>query len=193
MSLGGLAWLAGVLILELTFDSLEEDLPVSFLILALFAGTVVGWGCWSTSPALERTLSRVGLRSVAVCSFVLGLGFGLALVPDMFLAFLLSYSVGLFLLPVAFLVFGIGIAKSTVFPGWAKGLPFVVFAVALITYGFHALARDVWDPSDAVWYTTLGLGWVVLGAAIASFRVPGARNPRLQFSDYQREKRLRPG
>ena len=28
----------------------EEDLP-SFLMLALFAGTVVRWGCWSTSPA----------------------------------------------------------------------------------------------------------------------------------------------
>ena len=76
-----------------------------------------------------------------MCSFVLGLGFGLAFVPDMFLAFLLSYSIGLFLLPVAFLVFGLGIAKSTVYPGWAKWLPFVVFAVALITYGFHALAE----------------------------------------------------
>ncbi len=173
VSLGGLTWLAGVAILELTFDSSsEDDLPVIFLLLAVFAGTAVGWGCWSASPTLERRLSRVGLRSVAVCSFVLGLGFGLAFVPDMFLAFLLSYSIGLFLLPVAFLVFGLGIAKSTVYPGWAKWLPFVVFAVALITYGFHALARNVWDPSDAVWYTALGLGWVVLGAAIASFRIP---------------------
>ena len=147
VSLGGLAWLAGVAILELTFDSSsEDDQPVSFLLLALFAGTAVGWGCWSASPTLERRLSRVGLRSVAVCSFVLGLGFGLALVPDMFLAFLLSYSVGLFLLPVGFLVFGLGIAKSTVYPGWAKWLPFVVFAVALITYGFHAPSEQCLGP-----------------------------------------------
>jgi hypothetical protein len=24
-------------------------------------------------------------------------------------------------------------------------------ATAVVTYGFHALARDVWDPIDAVW------------------------------------------
>ena len=118
------------------------------------------------------------------------IGFGLALVPDMFLAFLLSYSVGLFLLPVGFLVFGLGIAKSTIYPGWAKWLPFVLFAVAFITYGFHPLARNVWDPSDAVWYTSLGLGWVVLGAAIqrlptrddtAAFRVDTRRGRCLRL------------
>ena len=54
MSLGGLTWLAGVAILELTFDSSsEDDLPVIFLLLAVFAGTAVGWGCWSASPTLD--------------------------------------------------------------------------------------------------------------------------------------------
>jgi hypothetical protein len=59
-----------------------------------------------------------------------------------------------------------------VYPGWAKWLPYAMFATAVVTYGFHALARDVWDPSDAVWFVALGLGWLVLGIAISSFRVP---------------------
>jgi hypothetical protein len=96
----------------------------------------------------------------------------LDLIPDMFLAFFLAYTVGLFLLPMAFLVFGIGVTGSTVYPGWAKWLPYAVFVTAVVTYGFHALARDVWDPSDAVWFGALGLGWVILGLAITSFRNP---------------------
>lgn len=172
MSLGGVAWLAGVLILELTYDSSQDDLPTSFSILALVAGLAVGWGCWTSASNLESRTGRVGLRSVGGCSLVLGVGFGLDLFPDMFLAFLLSYTVGLFLLPVAFLVFGIGVTRSTVYPGWAKWLPYAVSATAVITYGFHALARDVWDPSDAVWFGALGLGWAILGVALSSFRIP---------------------
>jgi hypothetical protein len=173
VSVGGLLWLVGVLILELTFDSSNDDLPVSFSILAVLAGVGVGWGCWTSASFLEDRVARFGLRSVSVCSFVLGTGFGLALVEDMFLGFLLSYFVGLFILPVAFLVLGFGVVKSAVYPAWAKWLPFAVSTVAFVTYLFHALARDVWDPSDAVWYTALGAGWVLLGLAIAGFRVSG--------------------
>jgi hypothetical protein len=172
VSSGGIAWLVGVLVLELTYDTSQEDLPISFSILALVAGLAVGWGCWTSASNLETRLGRIGLRSVGGCSLVLGLGFGLDLFPDMFLAFFLSYTVGLFLLPVAFLVFGIGVTGSKVYPGWAKWLPYAVFATAVITYGFHALARDVWDPSDAVWFGALGLGWVILGIAISSMRNP---------------------
>lgn len=172
MSLGGAAWLAGVLVLELAYDSSQDDLPISFSILALVAGLAVGWGCWTAASSLETRLGRIGLRSVGGCSLALGVGFGLDLIPDMFLAFLLAYTVGLFLLPLAFLVFGIGVTGSTVYPGWAKWLPYAVFATAVITYGFHALARDVWDPSDAVWFGALGLGWLILGVALSSFRIP---------------------
>lgn len=170
VSLGGVAWLIGVAILELTYDPSRDDLPVSFSLLALVAGLAVGWGCWSSATGLESGLGRVGLRSVGVCSFVLGVGFGLELIPDMFLAFLLSYTVGLFLLPVAFLLFGIGVTASGVYPGWAKWLPYTMFGIAAVTYGFHALAREVWDPSDAVWFGALGFGWSILGIAIASFQ-----------------------
>ena len=74
-----------------------------------------------------------------MCSFVLGLGFGLALVPDMFLAFLLWYSVGFSLLP-----WGLGVrlrdCQVDGYPGWrvasVRG-----FAVAFMVYGFHASAQ----------------------------------------------------
>lgn len=175
VSLGGVAWLAGVLVLESTYDSSQDDLPTSFPILALVAGLAVGWGCWTSASTLESRVGRVGLRSVGVCSLVLGVGFGLDLAPDMFLAFFLAYTVGLFVLPVAFLVFGIGVTGSTVYPRWAKWLPYAVSVTAAVTYGFHALARDIWDPSDAVWFGTLGLGWVILGIAITSFSDPATQ------------------
>lgn len=170
--MGGVAWLVGVLILELTYDSSDDDLPISFSILALIAGLAVGWGCWTSATRLDSRVSRVGLRSVGVCSFILGLGFGLELIPGMFMAFLLSYTTGLFLLPAAFLLFGIGVARSRVYPGWAKWLPYSMFGIAAVTYGFHSLAREVWDPSDAIWFGALGLGWSILGIAITSFRAP---------------------
>ena len=173
MSVGGLLWLVGVLILELTFDSSDDDLPVSFSILAVMAGLGVGWGCWTSASFLKGRLARFGLRSVSVCSLVLGTGFGLDVVEEMFLGFLLSYFVGLFILPVAFLVLGFGVVKSAVYPTWAKWLPFAVFTVAAVTYLFHALARNVWDPSDGVWYMALGVGWVLLGFAIAGFKGSG--------------------
>lgn len=38
-------------------------------------------------------MARIGLRIVGVCSVTLGLGFGLNLIPNVFLAFFLSYTV----------------------------------------------------------------------------------------------------
>jgi hypothetical protein len=110
------------------------------------------------------------MRSVAVCSAVLGLGFGLDAFPDFWLGFLLAYWVGLFLLPAAFLLLGVGVTRSIVFPSWGKWIPFSVVGIAALTYGFHAVARDVWDPPDAVWFIALGVGWILLGRAIAGFK-----------------------
>jgi len=174
--LGGLAWLAGVLILELTFDPDTDSLPLSFSLLATFAGAAVGWGCWRAASELDGGLGRLGMRATAACSAALGLGFGFDLIPNFWIGFLLAYSFGLFILPVALLLLGIGVVRSQVFPTWAKVVPFALLAVAAVTYGFHALARDVWDPSDAIWYFAIGVGWVLLGVAIARFphRIAGA-------------------
>lgn len=174
VAFGGLVWLAGVLILELTYDTAADDLPLSFSLLAGVAGIAVGWGCWSAASPLDGRLGRIGMRSVAVCSAVLGLGFWLDAIPNMWLGFLLAYSVGLFVLPFAFLILGIGAARSVVFPTWGKWIPFSVTGVAVVTYAFHALAREVWDPPDAVWFVALGVGWILIGMAIIGF-APGAR------------------
>jgi hypothetical protein len=166
VTFGGLAWLIGVLLLELTHNPQSDSLPLAFEILATVAGIAVGWGCWRAGSAVDRPMGRVGFQAVAVCSGALGIGFGIGAVPDFFLGFLLSYTVGLFVLPVAFLLMGFGLTRSQVYPAWAKWVPFATVAVAATTYGFHALARDIWDPSDAIWYVTLGAAWILIGQAI---------------------------
>lgn len=175
ISSGGLAWLTGIVILETMYEESDDSLPQSFLLLALLAGLSVAWGLWSAARSLDRRTARVGTRLVGASAGVLGVGFGLDLLPgDSWLAFLLAYTVGLFVLPVAFLVLGLGVRRSAVFPRWAKRIPLAVTAVGVLTYGFHALAREVWDPSDAVWYSCIGVGWFLLGLASLSipYRMP---------------------
>lgn len=170
ISAGGMAWLAGIVVLELMYEESDDSFPIAFPLLALFAGLSVGWGLWSVAQSIDRT-ARLGSRLVGASATVLGVGFGLELLPgDTWLAFLLAYSVGLFVLPVAFIVLGLGVLRSVVFPGWAKWVPLTTAAVGAITYGFHALAPEVWDPSDAVWYACIGVSWLLLG--LASLSIP---------------------
>ncbi len=180
ISSGGLAWLVGIVILETMYEESEGSLPPAFLLLAMFAGLSVAWGLWSVAQSLDRKTARVGSRMVGVSAGVLGLGFGLDLLPgDTWIAFLLAYSVGLFVLPVAFLVLGLGVRRSAVFPNWAKSVPLAVTAAGAVTYGFHALAREVWDPPDAVWFSCIGVGWFLLG--LASLSIP-YRTPDQEFA-----------
>lgn len=168
---GGTAWLAGVAVLELTYSESDESFPTLFPVLALLAGISVGWGLWSVARSMDRTTARLGSRLVGASSAVFGVGFGLELLPgDTFVAFLLAYTVGLFVLPAAFFVMGVGVIRSVVFPGWAKWVPLSTAATGAITYGFHALARQVWDPSDAVWFLSVGVSWLLLG--LASLSIP---------------------
>jgi hypothetical protein len=171
ISAGGIGWLVGVLVLGTTYTDTDEGLPVIFLVLAVFAGFAAGWGIWSMARSLDNRLARIGGRLVGLSSGLFGVGFGLDLLPfDTGIGFLLAYSFGLFVLPLGFLLLGVGVLPSTVFPGWAKWVPLTVVAVAAITYGFHALARNMWDPPDAVWFFTIGVGWILLG--LASRRIP---------------------
>ncbi len=171
ISAGAVAWLVGVIILELTYTDSDDELPIIFLVLALFAGISVGWGIWLMAGTLDYRLARIGGRLVGLSSWLFGVGFGLDLLPfDTGIGFLLAYSFGLFVLPLGFLLLGVGVLPSPVFPGWAKVVPLAVAAVAAITYGFHALARDVWDPPDTVWFISMGIGWFLLG--VASLRIP---------------------
>lgn len=166
-----MAWLAGIVVLELMYEGSDDSFPIAFPLLALLAGLSVGWGLWSVARSIDRRTARLGSRLVGVSATVLGVGFGLALLPgDTFLGFLLAYSVGLFVLPVAFIVLGLGVLRSVVFPGWAKWVPLATAAAGAITYGFHALAPETWDPSDAVWYACIGGSWLLLG--LASLSIP---------------------
>ncbi len=171
ISAGGIAWLVGVLVLVTTYTDTDDGLPVIFLVLAVFAGMAAGRGIWSMARSLDNRLARIGGRVVGLSSAIFGIGFGLDLLPlDAYIGFLLAYSFGLFILPFGFFLLGIGVIRSAVFPGWARWVPLAVAAVAAVTYGFHALARDVWDPPDAVWFITIGIGWFLLGPA--SIRAP---------------------
>jgi hypothetical protein len=59
-------------------------------------------------------------------------------------------------------------------PGRATWIPAFMAGAGLITYGFHALARDLWDPPDAVLFIIIGAGWVLLGIAAIAGQTQGA-------------------
>jgi hypothetical protein len=168
VSAGGLALVAGVIMLEASLDPGENALPVAFSVLAIIMGVGVGLGLYRFAPQLETRMARISMRAVSICAAVLGLGFGLDLLGEEgFLGFLVAYSVGLFILPVALLVLGLALFSSRALPAWVKAVPLAMAAVAVVTYFFHALLRDVWDPPDAVWLVSLGIGWVLLGVGIS--------------------------
>jgi hypothetical protein len=118
ISAGGMAWLVGIVVLELMYEGSDDSFPMAFPVLALFAGLSVGWGLWSVARSLDRATARLGSRLVGASATILGVGFGLELLPfDTWLAFFLAYTVGLFLLPVAYIVLGLGVLRSRVLPG----------------------------------------------------------------------------
>jgi hypothetical protein len=171
VSAGGLAWLAGIVVVESMYTESDGLLPVTFLVLALCAGVSVGWGLWSVARSIDLRIARLGSRLVAASASALGVGFGLELLPsDTGLGFLLAYTFSLFVLPIALVVLGLGVQRSVVFPGWAKWVPPATAGAGVVTYGFHALAPEIWDPSDAVWYLSIGVSWVLLG--LASLTIP---------------------
>lgn len=168
--LGGVLWLAGVVVLETLMESLVDDLPIGFRLLALAAGIAVAWGQWQLASALTARLARVGARIGAIGAGAVGLGFGIG----GFLGFSLSYVGLLFVVPLGLILLGLGLIGTTDLDRWGRWIPLLAAAVAVITYGFHALARTIWDPSDLVWFIGMGLGWLLLGIATLT-RSP--RNP----------------
>ncbi len=159
-------WLAGIVVLEVQHDPESDSVPLAFAAFA-GAGALVCLGMWVAARTWPRRIARVSARLMAACALMVGLGFGADLLPfDTFLAFLVSYTVLLFLLPVAFAALGLVALRSDL-PRWAGWSALAVAASAVVTYGFHALARDIWDPPDAVWFTAVGGGWVLLGVAMA--------------------------
>ena len=50
-------------------------------------------------------------------------------------------------------------------PPWAAAIPLLLALCGVVTYGFHALARNVWDPPDSVMFILLGVAWLLFGIA----------------------------
>jgi len=160
-------WLAGVALLE---SGVDVD---SFVVQACFlvAGLSAGLGLWGLRPRLPSRVARIGAMWTAFTAAVVGVGFALG----SFVGFILVYVGQLFLIPLGMALLGVGLWRRGGLPRWATWIPVFMAVAGLITYGFHALAREVWDPPDAVLFIIIGAGWVLLGfAAIAQDGRQGA-------------------
>ena len=71
-------------------------------------------------------------------------------------------------------ILAVGLWRGGGLPRWATWIPALLAAAGLITYGFHALVRDIWDPPDAILSIIIGAGWVFLGIAAIANHPQGA-------------------
>lgn len=162
---GGALWLSAVALLE---SGVDVD---SFAVRGCFfaAGLLVGLGLWGFRAHLPSKVAKVGATLTAVTAALVAVGFALG----SFLGFVLVYVGQLFLIPLGMVVLAVGLWRGGGLPGWATWIPAFMAIAELITYGFHALARDIWDPPDAMLFIVVGAGWVLLGIAAIAGRTQG--------------------
>ena len=132
--------------------------------LFLLAGILIAFDLWRLRSHLPSRLARAGAAVTAVAALLTGVGFAIG----SFAGFLLAYAGELFIIPAGLALLGIGLWRGGGLPAWAPWIPVVLAGAGLITYGFHALAREIWDPPDAMLFVILGAGWMLLGAAAVS-------------------------
>jgi hypothetical protein len=163
---GGAIWLGGVALLE---SGVDVD---SFAVRGCFsaAGLLVGLGLWNLRARLPSTAAKVGSTFTAVTAALVAIGFALG----SFGGFLLVYAGLLFLIPLGMVILAVGLWRGGGLPRWATWIPALLAAAGLITYGFHALVRDIWDPPDAILFIIIGAGWVFLGIAAIANHPQGA-------------------
>lgn len=160
---GGVVWLVALAVLVAT-DNIEN---VAVRILFGVAGMLGGLGLWRLSSLFSARSARVGCRAVSFAAFAVGGGFAVGT----FVGFLLAYFGLLFVTPAAFLTLAVGLLRSKNVDGWVKGIPWFLALAGVVLYGFHAVARDVWDPHDALWLALVGVGWFLLGLVGRASRV----------------------
>lgn len=154
---GGALWLSAVVLLESGFA--VDTIAVRTLFLA--AGLLIALDLWRLRERLPSRLARTGAAVTAAAALLTGLGFAIG----SFAGFLLAYTGELFLIPLGLALLSIGLWRGGGLPTWAAWIPIVLAGAGLITYGFHAVAPEIWDPPDAVLFVILGVGWMMLGIA----------------------------
>jgi len=157
---GGAIWLTGVFFLESGHDPGSVEVRAAFLV----AGLLIAAGIFVSRSWLPARTARLG----AICSAVAGLAIGIGFAAGSFMGFLLVYFGVLFALPLGLGLLGVGLWRGGGMPPWAAWIPVLLAAAGAVTYGFHALARQVWDPPDSVMFIIYGVGWMLLGIASLS-------------------------
>lgn len=154
---GGALWLSAVARLEAGGDVDSIDVRTLFVV----AGLMIALDLWRLRTRLPSRLARTGAALTAAAVLLTCVGFGIG----SFTGFLLAYTGELFLIPLGLALLSLGLWRGGGLPPWAAWIPVVLAGAGLITYGFHALAREIWDPPDAMLFVILGAGWMLLGVA----------------------------
>ena len=154
---GGVLWLAGVGLLESGRDIESWSVRVGFTA----AGILIAVDLVALRARLPSRVARVGV--VALAAAAAGVGVGVA--SDSYPGFLAAYVGLLFVIPVSMALFGLGLWRGGGLPAWATWIPLLLAGAGVVTYGFHAIAREIWDPPDSVMFLILGLGWLLVGVA----------------------------
>lgn len=154
---GGALWLSAVALLETGADVDSITIRTLFLV----AGLMVALDLWRLRRRLPSLFAQTGAALTAAAALLTGLGFGIG----SFAGFLLAYTAVLFLIPLGLALLSLGLWRGGGLPTWATWIPVVLACAGLVTYGFHALAREIWDPPDAVLFVILGAGWMAVGGA----------------------------
>lgn len=157
---GGVLWLTGVVLLESGTDVDSLAVRATFLV----AGLLLAVDLYVLRSRLPARTAKVGV----ICSALTCAGIGVGFASGGFIGFLLAYYGLLFTLPLGLVLVGIGLRTGGGLPSWAVWIPVLLAAAGAITYGFHALAPDLWDPPDSVMFIILGVGWLLLAAAALS-------------------------
>jgi len=175
LGVGGALWLVGVVLLESGLD--VDSVAVRGCFFA--AGLLVGLGLWGLRTRLPSKVAKCGAAFTAFTAALVAVGFAIG----SFAGFLLVYVGQLFLIPLGMVTLAVGLWRRGGLPAWATWIPVFMAGAGLVTYGFHALARDIWDPPDATLFVIIGTGWVLLGiATIAShgLAADGVVDPELR-------------
>lgn len=171
---GGIGWVSALVVLVAT-DNIDS---VAVRILFSLSGICAGLGLWRLATVFSARTARAGARAASGAAFAVGVGFGVGT----FAGFLLAYVGLLFATPAAFLLLAVGLLRSKNIDAWVKTIPWFLALTGGVLYGLHAVARNVWDPHDAVWLGLIGAGWFLLGFAGRATTTDGQTKPDTNVS-----------